>query len=334
MKSRSFHKAVILGSGSWGTGLASVLAHHYSQVTIVARSPEIAQEISQQHTNSKYLPGITLADTICGSTQSTETIDADLILLVIPTSVMRASAQALSALPIPETTPIVSCSKGIERVSGKRMSQILQEAFPKNPIAALSGPNHAEEVAREMATCAVVATPDKDLTSYLQQAFTAPSFRTYTSDDIAGVELGGALKNVFAIAAGILSGLGLGDNATAALITRGLAEMTRLGTLLGGRAETFAGLSGVGDLMVTCYSSHSRNNRVGKALGKGENLQDITNRLGMVAEGIPNTRSIYESTKQHQIETPIIDAVYDIIYLGKPATKAFQELLDREPKPE
>ncbi len=330
----SFQKAVVLGSGSWGTSLATVLAHHFQQVVIVGRSPSTAQEITEAQTNSQYLPDVPLASNITGSTEFSEALSADLILFVLPTSVTRESAQALSQLALPEGIPLLSCSKGIERGSGIRMSQILQESFPNNPVAALSGPNHAEEVARQMATCAVVATPNKDLAQHLQQAFTAPYFRTYTSTDLAGVELGGALKNVFAIAAGILTGLNLGDNAAAALVTRGLAEMTRLGIALGGQAETFAGLSGIGDLMVTCYSPHSRNNRVGKALGQGETLEHATARLGMIAEGVPNTLSIYESARHCQIETPIIDAVYSILYQDKPATLAMQELLSREPKPE
>lgn len=334
MNQYGFNKAVILGSGSWGTGLASILSLHFDSVVIIGRSEETASELNSSHTNSKYLPGVDLPTNITGSTQLTEAVDADLILFVLPTSVTRATAKQLSQLAIPATTPIISCSKGIERGTGIRMSQILSESFPLSPIAALSGPNHAEEVSRKMATCAVVATPDPILAKYLQETFTAPYFRTYTSDDIAGVELGGALKNVFAIAAGIISGLQLGDNATAALVTRGLAEMTRLGVKLGGRPETFAGLSGVGDLMVTCYSSHSRNNRVGKAIGQGKTLEEITTQLGMIAEGVPNTQSIYESARQCDVETPIINAVYQILYENKPANLAAQDLLNRDPKPE
>jgi glycerol-3-phosphate dehydrogenase (NAD(P)+) len=214
------------------------------------------------------------------------------------------------------------------------MSVILREVFPDNPIAVFSGPNHAEEIAKDLATCAVIGCEDEALAEQLQQLFTAPHFRSYTSDDLAGIELGGAIKNVYAIAAGIALGLGLGDNAIAALVTRALAEMTRLGTRLGGRVETFAGLSGVGDLIVTCYSEHSRNHRVGKQLGEGRTLEEAVESLGMVAEGVPNTLSIHEAARSIGVRTPIIDAVHAILYRGMPAAKALTELLSRDPRPE
>ena len=197
-----------------------------------------------------------------------------------------------------------------------------------------SGPNHAEEVAQQLATCTVVGSIDKDLATNLQKFFSNKNFRTYTSQDVAGMELGGALKNVFAIAAGIAAGIGLGDNAIAALVTRGLAEMTRLGIALGGQPDTFMGLSGMGDLMTTCYSKHSRNNRVGMALGKGLSLRQACDELGMVAEGVPNTQSIYEAARETDIGTLIIDAVYNVLYHDKPAREAVQELLSRCPKAE
>jgi len=256
------NKAVVLGSGSWGTALAMILAEHFTEVIIVSRCPNQADEVCKQHTNSRYLPQV------------------------------------------------------------------------NNPIAVLSGPNHAEEVAQQLATCTVVGSIDKELASNLQKFFCSKNFRTYTSQDVAGMELGGALKNVFAIAAGIAAGIGLGDNAIAALVTRGLAEMTRLGIALGGQPDTFMGLSGVGDLMTTCYSKHSRNNRVGMALGKGLTLQEACDELGMVAEGVPNTQSIYEAARETDIDTPIIDAVYNVIYHNKPAQQAVQELLTRDPKAE
>jgi glycerol-3-phosphate dehydrogenase (NAD(P)+) len=214
------------------------------------------------------------------------------------------------------------------------MSQILREVFPNNPIAALSGPNHAEEIARKLATCAVIGSEDHSLAVRLQELFTLPHFRSYTSDDLAGIELGGALKNVYAIAAGMAHGLGLGDNAVAALVTRALAEMTRLGTALGGRIETFSGLSGMGDLLVTCFSEHSRNHRVGFALGSGKTLEEAVAALGMVAEGVPNTLSIYEAARRADVRTPIIDAVYGILYLGNAVPLGMQQLLNRDPRPE
>ena len=214
------------------------------------------------------------------------------------------------------------------------MSEILHEIFPQNPVAVLSGPNHAEEIARRLAAAAVIGSNDPEAAQQLQQFFTLPWFRSYTSDDVTGIEWGGAVKNIFAIAAGISEGLGLGDNARAALVTRGLAEMTRIGMAAGGRFETFQGLSGVGDLIVTCYSSHSRNNRAGNLLGKGRRLEDIVASMNMVAEGIPNTESIFLAARRYGVRTPIIDQIYAILYQQKPAELALAELLSRDPRPE
>ena len=201
-------------------------------------------------------------------------------------------------------------------------------------LAALSGPNHAEEIARGQAACAVIGCTNADVATSLQDLFTLSHFRPYTSTDLAGIELGGALKNVYAIAAGVAHGLGLGDNATAALVTRALAEMTRLGVALGGQKETFSGLSGVGDLLVTCFSEHLRNHRVGLALGSGKTLAEATESLGMVAEGVPNTLSIHEAARKAGARTPIIDAAYSILYEDKPAAEAMKELLTRDTRTE
>jgi glycerol-3-phosphate dehydrogenase (NAD(P)+) len=301
---------------------------------IISRSLEQAEEINLSHTNQRYLPKVKLPNNIRSSTDLREAQSAEVILFVIPTSATQETALKLADLGIPADIPLVSCAKGIERGTGRRMSNIIHEALPNNPIAVLSGPNHAEEVAINLATCTVVGSIDKKLTSSLQEMLSTSNFRTYTSQDVAGMELGGALKNVFAIAAGIASGMGLGDNAIAALVTRGLAEMTRLGIALGGQPDTFTGLSGVGDLMTTCYSPHSRNNRVGKALGEGLSLEEACDQLGMVAEGVPNTLSIYEAARHTDIETPIIDAVYEVLYQKKSATQALHELLTRDPKAE
>ena len=330
----SSQTAVILGAGSWGTALAMVLSEHFSKVILIGRCIEQCAEINGFHTNSNYLPRVELPKNIVASIDYADAASASLILFVLPTSATRAAATELSTIGISENIPLVSCSKGIERGSGIRMSEIISELLPNNPIAVHSGPTHAEEVSARLATAAVVGSTNLVLAADLQTVFTTSYFRTYTSDDVAGIELGGALKNVFAIAAGIISGIGLGDNAIAALVTRGLAEMSRLGIALGGRPETFSGLSGIGDLMVTCYSPHSRNNRVGKALGSGETLEEITERLGMVAEGVPNTLSIYEAARKHGIETPIIDAVYQILYEDKSAQEALVDLLTRDLKPE
>ncbi|MBK1829119.1 NAD(P)-dependent glycerol-3-phosphate dehydrogenase [Verrucomicrobiaceae bacterium R5-34] len=328
------NRAAILGTGSWGTALATLLAQSLDEVCLIGRNAKTADEINQHHTNHHYLPELTLANNITACTDIATAATYPLVLFVVPTSATEATAKQLAEINLPKETILVSCSKGIAAHTGERMSQLIHAHLPENPLAVLSGPNHAEEVCKSLATCAVIGADDHALAEQLQEIFTTNAFRCYTSDDVAGIELGAAMKNVFGIAAGIADGLGLGDNAIAALVTRGLAEMTRLGTRLGGKMETFIGLSGVGDLMATCYSPHSRNNRVGKALGKGGKLEDIVANLGMVAEGVPNTKSIHEAGLKADIRTPLTDAVYQILYENKPASEALEELLTRDTRPE
>lgn len=327
-------RAAILGTGSWGTALACLLSGKLDEVCMIGRNAKTADEINHHHTNHHYIPGETLASNITASSDLSKARDYPLILVVVPTSATEETARKLAETGIPRDTVLVSCAKGIAADTGQRMSELIQSHLPDNPLAVLSGPNHAEEVSRTLATCAVIGSKDHALARRLQEIFTTNYFRCYTSDDVAGIELGGAMKNVFGIAAGIADGIGLGDNAIAALVTRGLAEMTRLGTKLGGRMETFIGLSGVGDLMATCYSPHSRNNRVGKALGKGGKLDDIVANLGMVAEGVPNTKSIHDAGLKADVRTPLIDAVYQILYENKSASDALEELLTRDTRPE
>jgi len=327
-------RAAILGTGSWGTAIATILANSLDEVCVIGRNEKTSDEINQHHTNQYYLPEQPLAHNIIASTDISKAADYPLIFFVVPTSATEATAKSLAEVNLPQETILVSCSKGIAAHTGVRMSELIHSHLPNNPLAVLSGPNHAEEVCKGLATCAVIGAEDQALAEQLQGILTTTAFRCYTSDDVAGIELGAAMKNVFGIAAGIAEGLGLGDNAIAALVTRGLAEMTRLGTRLGGKMETFIGLSGVGDLMATCYSPHSRNNRVGKALGKGGRLEDIIANLGMVAEGVPNTKSIHEAGNKANIRTPLIDAVYQILYENKPAADALEELLTRDTRPE
>lgn len=329
-----FSSAAILGTGSFGTALAHLIGQKLHEVVLVGRDAAVVEAINQTHHNPRYLAGASLPPSVVATTELQDAVRHPLIVFGVPTSATRQVAHSLAQHGLPETTVLLSCAKGIERGTGDRMSVILREECPANPIAVLSGPNHAEEISQDLATCAVIGCRDEQLATLLQQLFTAPHFRSYTSDDLAGIELGGAIKNVYAIAAGITLGLGLGDNAIAALVTRALAEMTRLGTHLGGRIETFAGLSGVGDLIATCFSEHSRNHRVGKALGEGQSLDDAVNSLGMVAEGVPNTLSIYEAARTAGVRTPIIDAVHAILYKDMPAAKALSELLNRDPRPE
>ena len=330
----TFKSAAIIGSGSFGTAMAKLLPSKLESILLIGRDPATADTINRERRNPHYLSNITLDVNVQASARLTDALPHPLIFFAVPTSANRETAQALAAAGLSPATILVSCAKGIEKQTGDRMSQILREIFPKNPIAALSGPNHAEEIATGLATCAVIGSEDLQLAIRLQELFTFPHFRSYTSDDLAGIEFGGAVKNVYAIAAGMAHGLGLGDNAVAALVTRALSEMTRLGMALGGRMETFAGLSGVGDLIVTCFSEHSRNHRVGLALGSGKTLEEAVAALGMVAEGVPNTLSIHEAARRAGVRTPIIDAVYSILYEGKPAPLAMRELLTRDPRPE
>ncbi len=329
-----FTSTAILGSGSFGMALAKLLAPKLESVVLIGRDPETAAAINATRRNPHYLSGIELAENVRASTDLRDALSHPLVIFAVPTSATRGIANALAALsPTPDIT-LISCAKGIEKSTGDRLSQVLREVFPQHPIAVLSGPNHAEEIAAGMATCAVIGSDDHALAVRLQDLFTLPHFRSYTSDDLAGIEFGGAVKNVYAIAAGMAHGLGLGDNAVAALVTRALAEMTRLGTALGGRMETFAGLSGVGDLITTCFSRHSRNHRVGLALGQGKTLEEAVAALGMVAEGVPNTLSIYETARRMGVRTPIVDAVHTVLYEGKSAPLAMKDLLTRESRPE
>ena len=329
-----FPTAAILGSGSFGTALAKILSPKLDAIRILGRDADVIAAINRTHRNPRYLPEISLPENISASLDLAEAQRHPLVIFAVPTSGTRSCAESIAAAGFPRETVLLSCAKGIEKTSGDRMSQILTGIFPDNPVAVFSGPNHAEEMAAGQATCVVIGSRDAEIADSLQALFTLPHFRPYTTDDLAGMELGGAIKNVYAIAAGMSHGLGLGDNAVAALVTRALAEMTRLGTALGGRPETFAGLSGVGDLIVTCFSKHSRNHRVGLALGEGKTLEEAIRALGMVAEGVPNTLSIHEAARRAGVRTPIIDAVFSILYEDKPAAKAMAELLTRDTRTE
>lgn len=326
------NSAAIIGSGSFGTALALLIGQKLPRVTIIGRDQAVADHINSHHRNPRYLSEAHLPPSVIASTSLADARDHDLIVFAVPTSATRATAADLAH--IGTTAALLSSAKGMERNTGDRMSQIIRELFPQNPLAVISGPNHAEEIATGLATCAVIGSDDATLATNLQSLFTLPHFRTYTSTDVAGIELGGAIKNIYAIAAGIAAGLGLGDNAIAALVTRALSEMTRLGTALGGKLETFIGLSGIGDLIATCFSEHSRNHRVGLALGQGKSLDEAVHSIGMIAEGVPNTLSIYEIAQRKGINTPIIDAVHSILYQNRSAALALRDLLSRDPRPE
>jgi glycerol-3-phosphate dehydrogenase (NAD(P)+) len=329
-----FKKISVIGAGSWGTALATLLAEQRVQVRLWAHNPKLVEELVSTRTNSAYLPGVRLPPNVYATSDLAETLDADLILIVTPSKAVRQTAEALAAAGIDSRSVLVSCTKGIEHDSGKVMSEILEECLPKNPVAVLSGPNHAEEISQRIPAASVVGCAHSELLKPLQETFSLPTFRTYTSDDVRGIQLGGALKNIFAIAAGVSDGFNMGDNAKAGLVTRSLAEMMRLGMTLGGRQETFFGLSGVGDLMVTCFSRHSRNRKVGERLGRGESPSQIQDSMKMIAEGVPTALSAWQCAERLGIETPITYEVYSVLHQGKAPHEAMWELLGRKPRAE
>lgn len=327
-------KISIIGAGGWGTALAVLLAEHRGEVLLWGHNPRVVEELVSQRTNSAYLPGVRLPPNVYATGDLAETLDAGLVLFVTPSKATREVATRFAAHGAKDGTVVVSCTKGIEHDSGKLMDSVLSESIPGCRTAVLSGPNHAEEVAQRIPAAGVIGSKHTDLSDSLQRAFSLPSFRAYTSDDVTGIQLGGALKNVFAIAAGVSDGFNMGDNAKAGLVTRALAEMMRLGVALGGRRETFFGLSGVGDLMVTCFSRHSRNRKVGERLGRGETLAEIQTSTQMVAEGVPTALGAWQCAQRHGIEAPITSQIYSVLYESKPPHEAMWELLGRPPKAE
>lgn len=335
MLEEAYRSAVVLGAGSWGTALAALLAERGVEVQLWGRDAKLMDEMAATRRNARYLPGLELSDRIEMAPTMGDLKQAEVAFFVTPSRHLHEMAGAFATTACGKEIDVaVSCSKGIEMDSGRRMSELLMQELPLVRCAVLTGPNHAEEVAMRMATAAVVGCSDLMVAKRLQLTLTLPWFRSYTTDDVCGAEWGGALKNPYAIAAGIAKGLDLGDNAIAALVTRALAEMVRFGTAMGGRAETFYGLSGVGDLMTTCFSEHSRNHRVGVALGKGESLETIQGRTTMVAEGVPNTASLFQVARQTGARTPILDEVHAVLYAGKAPGKAMRDLLGRDPRPE
>lgn len=329
-----FEKIGVVGSGGWGCALASLLAQNGKNVTLWSHTPSVADEINSTHTNERYLPGIPLPSQIRATPDLVDLKNSDLLIVVVPSKAMRSVALEFAATSPKPGMAVVSCTKGIEHDSGKLMSQILQECLPSPRLAVLSGPNLAFEVAAHIPAASVIGSAHADLLDPLQHILSSKAFRAYTSDDIVGIQLGGALKNVYAIAAGVCDGFGMGDNAKAALVTRSLAEMTRLGIALGGRMETFFGLSGVGDLMVTCFSSKSRNRAFGERLGRGEHPEEIISSLSSVAEGVPTSLSAWQCANRFGIDAPITTEVYSVIHKGKPPKDSMAGLLGRPPKTE
>lgn len=329
-----FKKISIIGGGSWGTALAHLVSGHGLPVTIWAHNPAVAEDINTRHTNSQYLPGIHLPANVRATDNLAEAAAADLIVVVVPSKVMRETARSLAACHPPDGTVVVSCTKGIESGTGLLMGQVLGEFVPGCRLAVLSGPNLAPEIARQIPAASVIGSEHADVLEPLQRVFSSKGFRAYTSDDVTGIQLGGALKNIYAMAAGVCDGFGMGDNAKAALVTRSLAEMTRLGMAMGGRRETFFGLSGAGDLMVTCFSKQSRNRQFGERVGRGEKPADIIASLRTVAEGVPTALSASQCAIRLAVDAPITAEVCAVLHEGKPPRESMSCLLGRPPKPE
>ncbi len=321
-------KIGILGSGAWGSALACMASRAGRQVVLWAHKPELAASIAKTHTNPKYLPGIDLDPAIHATADLEQAIDAHAVLIVTPAQTLRSVTQDLSSI-WKAGVPAVLCAKGLEHDSLKLMHQVCGETLPQAPVAVLSGPTFAAELARHMPGAATLATKDPALQSALCQALSTRHFRLYRSDDVMGVEIGGVVKNVLAIACGISQGRGLGDNARAALITRGLAEIVRLGLAMGGQRATFMGLSGIGDLSLTCNAMQSRNFSLGAALGRGESLQTILDSRVSVAEGVYSAPALNKLAVRMQIDMPICRAVDRILNHGADIDTAISELLAR-----
>jgi glycerol-3-phosphate dehydrogenase (NAD(P)+) len=303
-------------------------------ITLWGNDPGRAARLRETRENSEYLPGVKLADSIAVTSDIADCARADLIVFVTPSVALRSVAKRLQAAGLGGAAILLSGTKGIEHGTGMRMTEVLTQIFPDHTAAVLSGPNLAVEVARDLPTAAVLGCRNPQCAEELQSYLGSERFRIYSSDETIGIELGGALKNVFAIAAGASDGFGLGDNSKAAIVTRGLAELLRLGTAMGGNPRTFYGLSGAGDLIATCFSQLSRNRRVGERLGRGETLEQISGSTHMIAEGIPTAKSAYECARKLQVETPIIDQIYSVVHEGKRPADAMRELLARDQKSE
>ena len=319
----------VAGSGSWGLAIAKLAAEKGHSVTISCRTEEKAAELASKRENPRLLPGVRLPDTVAVTADFALAKEAELVIIAVPSHAVREICTALRG-NLQHDVPLVLLSKGFDRERGDcLLSETVEEILPGHPVVALTGPSHAEEVGRKMPTALVAACTDEDVARRVQQALTTEYFRIYTSTDIISAELGGAMKNIMAIAVGISDGYGFGDNTKAMLMTRGIAEMSRLGVCLGGEAETFAGLSGIGDLIVTCISQHSRNRRCGLLIGRGMPVQQALKEVGAVVEGYYATGAIHRITRGKDIEMPICDAMYRVLYEDMPITQVGALLLDR-----
>lgn len=327
-------KIAFVGGGSFGTSLAVLLSKKGEEVAIFDKDKNVVNDIKNNHKNSKYLPDLDIPSDISATDEiSAAIIGADYIVIAVPSHVVRTVAKQIKEVIEDDSVTVICIAKGIEEGSDERLSVVLGEEL-KNPIVMLSGPSHAEEIAQNIPTTIVSTSLNMDKAREVQDLFMTETFRVYTNDDIVGVEIGGAVKNIIALAAGIVDGVGYGDNTKAALMTRGMKEIATIGTALGGKKETFYGLTGMGDLIVTCTSMHSRNRRAGILIGKGETADEAMKEVGMVVEGIKACKAFYELSKKMNIEMPITEAIYRAVFEGKDAIKSIGELMARDKKAE
>lgn len=326
----SYSRIAVLGAGSWGTALSMVLCSKGHEVNLWMRNIEQYDDMLKTGKNNKYLPNRDLPSNINLYTDLEKAITGvDAVLLAVSSQSIRGVLNNIKPY-LKGHEVIINVAKGLEKDTHLRISEIVYEVIPNNPFAVLSGPSHAEEVCKNMPTTVVVASRKKSTADLVQDLFITSSFRVYTNPDVTGVELGGALKNVIAFGAGIADGLGFGDNARAALITRGISEIARLGNAMGASISSFAGLSGIGDLIVTCTSMHSRNRRAGILIGEGKNIDETLEQIGMVVEGITTTKVAYELSLQYNIEMPITTQIYNVLYNGSNAKDAVINLMNRD----
>ncbi|OQB15682.1 MAG: Glycerol-3-phosphate dehydrogenase (NAD(P)+) [Firmicutes bacterium ADurb.Bin193] len=327
-------KIAVIGSGSWGISFSRMLANNNHSVCLWSYFEKESADLKKYRENKPFLPGIILPESISFTSDMEECVKgAELIVIATPSHTVRQTAKTLAPF-VPDGGIIVNISKGFDCETLMRLSEVVLSEIPQARVAAMSGPSHAEEVARDLPTTNVVAHSDLKVSQYIQDLFMTPNFRIYTSSDIIGVELGGSLKNVIALCAGICDGLGYGDNTKAALMTRGLAEIMRLGKAMGGQLETFSGLAGIGDLIVTCTSMHSRNRRAGILIGKGKTPEEAQKEVAMVVEGIKATDAAYRLSLKYSVDMPITCEAYNLLFKGKSPSDAVRDLMLRSKKSE
>ena len=323
-----------LGGGSFGTALGILLANKGHKVSIYDRDKAVVNDINNNRKNDKYIKDLEIPKNVNAYNDLDYALkDVKYLVLAVPSHVIRSASKSVKD-KIDKDVIVISIAKGIEEGTNLRLSEVIEEELPNNKVVILSGPSHAEEVAFDIPTTVVVASKYANATSEVQDLFITSNFRVYTNDDLIGVEVGGAVKNIIALAAGVCDGIGYGDNSKAALMTRGMAEIVRIGTKLGGKPETFLGLTGIGDLIVTCTSLHSRNRRAGFLIGKGESTEEAIKDVGMVVEGIKACKAFYQLKEKLNIEMPITDVLYKVLFHNKDPKDAVVELMEREKKNE